>query len=421
MADSCVSSPGDVASGLSGYTRDEPLLLWTDYAPDNGGGGAVVLRSLIPFGDRERILWVTPSPRSSENPDAAFHLRAGSAGKGRRRSLFADSTVLAGALADETLLVAQQCRARALWVVLHGAGVPVAAELVKRRTLPLHVTVHDDPAFGVALRSRRYLALTPCIERALSRALRGADSVDVIGEEMRERYLLRYGVSSRVVHRAVAGPVAPVPEYDANRHGLRIGVLGNTYSYDPLPVLGRVLGRTARALGVPARLTMVGIGHGERLKRDLAGSGVDIESPGHVDERAATRILSECFALYLNYPFDRRAAVLRQTSFPTKLATYLNAARPILTHAPVDTTLSALSSMDGYVNRWGTMREANGEETLIRMWNERRLLKSLHEPAEVVRLRYYDPVRNRAVLNAMLNGLVGLSGDEPVTPKVVGQ
>jgi hypothetical protein len=389
---------------LSSYSSDEPLLLWTDFPADHGGGGAVVLRSLIGEDDRARVLWATPALGQDVAPNVV-PLRAGSAGKTWRRSLFLDSTLWTRALAEETLRVARAHRARALWVVLHGAGVQVAAELAKRRELPMHVTVHDDPAFAVALRSRRYLAMTPWVEHELARALRGADSVDVIGSAMRERYLRRYGVDSIVVHRAVADRVLPVPAYDS-QHGLRIGVIGNMYSYDQLPLLGRALSRASRLIGVPARILMVGRGFAERLKKDLTGSGVEVEAVGHVDEAEAVRLLSRCFAVYLNYPFDRRAAVLRETSFPTKLATYLRAARPIVTHAPKDTSLAPLSAMTGYVHPWTTMDSADGETLLARMWRDPTQLASAHESGEALRLRYYDPVRNRRALKTALNALV---------------
>ncbi len=405
MGDPRLSNDPLPTIGLSGYTGAEPLLLWTDYGPNEGGGGAVLLRSLLRGEDRSRVLWATPSAMAGEAPDHVVYLRAGSAGRGIRRSLFLDSTLFSRALADETARVAEARRARAVWVVLHGAGVPVAAELVNRSALPLHVTVHDDPAFAVALRSRRYLAITPWIEHELARALRGARSVDVISEGMRERYSQRYGVDSIVVHRAVSGPVTPAATYDAPRHGLRVGVLGNTYSYAQLPVLGRALARAAHELRVEPHIVMVGRGYAERLRKDLGFTGVKIEDMGHIDESEAVRSLSQCFAVYLNYPFGRRDAVLRETSFPTKLATYVLAARPIVAHAPRRTTLAPLSAVAGYVHPWTTMLESDGAALFVRMWNDPTLRASCHEAAEAVRARYYDAAHNRRALAGALNAL----------------
>ena len=137
-----------------------------------------------------------------------------------------DSTLKAGALTAEVEALARDRGARAAWVVMHGAGVHLAARLARRRAangLPLHLTVHDDPAFGVALRSRRYLALLPWIERDFAAALRRAESVDVICAAMADRYRRRYGVESSVVHRALdaarrARPLRPRPRRAVGRH-----------------------------------------------------------------------------------------------------------------------------------------------------------------------------------------------------------
>ena len=342
-------------ASLTRYTAENPLALVTDWPPDTGGGGAVIFRSLLGPEERARIVWMSPVPPA--NPGAAgpnvVTLRAGSAGRGRR-SVGLDSTIYAARLAREALAEAEARGARALWVVMHYAGVAIAARLARAGRLPLHLTVHDDPAFGVALRSKRYLALVPWIERDFAQALRRADSIDVIGRGMAERYRRRYGIESTIVHRALDEPVAPAGDYDAARNGLRIGVLGSTYGYHQLPILARAVELAAGRLGVVPRLLVVGRGHGDQLRAEFAGR-VEVESTGHVSEAEGVARLRDCFALYLNYPFGRRDAVLRQTSFPTKLSSYVQAARPLLIHAPADSSTTTLVGPDGYATAWADL------------------------------------------------------------------
>ena len=52
------------------------------------------------------------------------------------------------------------------------------------------------------------------------------------------------------------------------------------------------------------------------------------------------RRLSECDLVYAMYPFRRNAAMFRRTSLPTKLSTYVQAARPIFAHTPADSSLA---------------------------------------------------------------------------------
>jgi hypothetical protein len=388
------------AFGLARFTPDRPLILITDYPPDAPGGGGVILRGLLEPEERDRVVWLSPSASS----DAPATLGSGSSGRGRR-SLGLDQTLHANALADEALAIARQRHARGFWVVLHGSGVAIAARLVQAGHLPLHATVHDDPAYANALRSRRYLPLVPLIARDFARAIRGATSVDVIGQGMADHYRRKYGVQSSIVHRALPGPVEPSPAYDKGRHGLRVGVLGSTYSYGQLPILARAVEAAAKTLGVAGRVLVVGRSHGDRLKAEM-GDRVEVEVLGHIEEPEAIPRLRDCFALYLNYPFGLLDGALRRLSFPTKLGTYTLAARPILIHAPGDSSVMPLTKMEGYAAHWGSRKASEGAARLVELWNDTRASDSRHFEAEAVRLRYYDPERNRRTLFGALNGLI---------------
>jgi hypothetical protein len=397
-APSTIEAVGE--AGMARYSPDRPLILITDYPPDAPGGGAVILRSLLEPEDRRRVLWLSPSPSA----DAPATLRAGSSGRGRR-SPGLDQTIYARALADEALAIARRRGARAFWVVMHGAGVAIAARLARPDALPIHLTVHDDPAYANAIRSRRYLPLVPLIARDFGRAIRRAGSVDVIGPRMADHYRRKYGIDPSIVHRALPGPVEPAPGYDKARHGLRIGVLGSTYSYGQLPILARAVGSAARRLGVPGRVLIVGRSYGERLKAEV-DRRVEVEVIGHVEEPEAVPRLRDCFALYLNYPFGPLDAALRRLSFPTKLGTYALAARPILVHAPPDSSVMPLTESESYARHWGSPDEAEGASALMGMWDDPRFSESRHVEAEAVRLRYYDPSTNRRALFETLGALV---------------
>lgn len=393
---------------LTSYTREHPLLLVTDYAPDTQGGGAVILRSLLDGPDRESVVWASPSPMldpSRAHSSETVFLRKGSAGRGGRRSLGFDSTIHAGPLAREVAALARQRSARAVWLLMHGAVVGIAARLTRWLNLPVHLTVHDDPAFANALRSRKYFALVPWIERDFGGALRRAASIDVISEGMRERYQLRYGVDSTIIHRGLTGPIHESPHYDRAVHGLTIGMMGSTYEYGQMPVLARAVARAAHELGVRGRVLVLGRSHGERL-RDEMGSQIEVEVAGHVSEAEGIERLRDCFALYLNYPFGRRDAVLRQTSFPTKLSTYIQAARPVLIHAPDDSSVTPLYDYPGYAARWASMNVDDGATQLKRLWSEPASDASAHCAAEEIRHRFYDRDTNRRALREVLNALV---------------
>src|SRR5262249_31074403 len=117
------------------------VLLLADQPWDAGGGGAVILRSLI-GGDLGGLVWVTPAKATGDATRVG--LTAGSLARRGRSSAFADTRGQANRLALEVRELMTVTNSAAVWAVLHGATVSVAARLATLG-VPLHCTVHDDP------------------------------------------------------------------------------------------------------------------------------------------------------------------------------------------------------------------------------------------------------------------------------------
>src|SRR5689334_21238815 len=295
------------SGGLSAFTPASPLLLLSDFSPETAGGGAVIIKSLLTPDDRERIVWVTLSPLKHQADRSVVSLAPGG-----RRSLLRDGTIHAPALRASVREVVGSRNPAAAWFVAHGASLRMASGLTDTG-LSTHVTVHDDPAWGYALMTRRYLPLAPLLARDLGKTLRAASSVDVVSGAMADTYRRRYGVSSTIVHRGLPGPVEPAPVYD-RRKGMSFAVLGSTYGFSELSVLAQALASAQLRLGVPATLTVIG-GVDQTAVRKLCPPNVELEITGHIDEPEGIIRLRESFLAYLSYPFRRRGRMLRTTSF----------------------------------------------------------------------------------------------------------
>src|SRR5262249_2569708 len=106
-----------------------------------------------------------------------------------------------------------------------------------------------------------------------------------------------------------------------------------------------------------------------------------------------------------------RDAVLRQASFPTKLTTYVQAARPLLIHAPADSSVAPLAAREpSYAWSWETLRPEDGAAILERLWRVgdglgNDLDASAHEAAERIRRAHFDADRNRRTLFEALDAL----------------
>ncbi len=390
----------------AGLSADRPVILLADQAWDGAGGGAVILQSLIGNLIGHGIIWATPMRGEQDLRQGRFGLRSGSLGRTGKFSLLADLFMNSGKLAEEVADLARRTNAAGIWSILHGATIAIAAQLARTGSAPMHVTVHDDPVYATALRSRRLALFTPLIARDFSFVLRQARSIDVVCAPMGERYERKFGVKSRILRRGLRTPPSPSPHYELSRDGLSVGIVGNTYSYQQLPLLGQAVKSAATRLGVRGRIVICGASSGVRLKEDMRGT-IDVDVTGHIPEQDCISKLQRCGLLYLNYPFGRINRVLGQTSFPTKLSTYICASRPILLHAPEGTSLADLPRGNGFIDAWTTLDPDEGASRLTSMIGAPSFAQSHHVSAEFLRARYYDLGEHRSTLNAILRELIG--------------
>ncbi len=387
-----------------GASKESPVLLVADQPLAAQGGGAVILKSLLGDLLGKGVCWASPAQKEDDPARGAYALRQGSQGRTGKHSLVSDVLWYRRALTDEVLERARALNASALWFVLHGVSVHLAAGAVKAGQLPVHLSVHDDPLHATTLRSRRLFFTAPLVARDVARALRGATSVDVICPQMARRYEQKLQVKSMILHRGLREQVAETPRYDLARDGLSIGILGNTYAYAQLPVLARALLEAGRKSGCTPRIICWGLGY-ERFQREFGGQ-LAIEIRGHVDEPAAIEQLHSCFLLYLNYPFSWTAKVFRETSFPTKLSTFLYAARPLLIHSPPGSSICELADFGKpYAHVWPSMESSAGAALIAEAAADPHAAESQHLAAEAVRLRYFDYDIHRTTLETILRDL----------------
>jgi hypothetical protein len=383
---------------LDCFTAERPLVIVTDFPPDARGGGAVIVRSLLADDDLDRLVWVTLS--RFDGDDAGFPPVISLAERRRDPSLIRNATIRRRELVRRVREIMRERNAAAAWVIAHGASVCVAAELAEA-DIPTHVTVHDDPAWAYALLTRRYLLLAPLFARDCARALRSARSVDVVSEAMANRYRSRHGRDPTVIHRGLAGRVTASEAYE-RKDGLSVAVLGSTYGERELRSLATALGLVEEHHNIPTRLTVIGTASARRLRQVVPGN-VRLAALGHLAETDGVAQLRNSFVLYLGYPFGWRGRVLRTTSFPTKLSTYVMAARPLLVHAPADSSVACLAETAPYATPWTTLDPQDGVSVLLELWRDPRAAESFHVDAELIRTRHFDFQRNRTRLIEVLN------------------
>lgn len=319
------------------------VILVTTFRP-NMGGGAVILKSLLPY-LKERdieVQWLYlhdgKAIELQETERIAEPLMGGNLAKDLGNSLLlwlGFKTQKFKFIIDKIL-----CReADAYWVVGYNEGVLIALELARKTSVPVHLTMHDDLVYGVFSRSRRYRWLSGLARLRFAEAMTSVNSVDVVSEGMRRYYQKTLGIDSVVIHRYL--PCLPkLKSISLDINTLIVGHIGSIYSAAEFRLFCQALQQYAQKKELVAKFIVIGGGQSlTSIFQEFSPLIVDIS---HLNETEAIEQLAECNFLYAMYPFAPELAVFRQTSLPTKLTTYLQVQKPILAHTPNDSTLAEI-------------------------------------------------------------------------------
>ena len=318
-------------------TGGKRVVLFTPYSPRQGGGAAN-LRSLIPHLDGFHVDWLYTAAHDQGFPGAICvgpPMAGGSLAHDLGRTVALWSRVPTRRL-RATVAALRAHPADGYWVVGHNEGVLVARALA-RLGAPVHLTIQDDVPDGMMARSTRYRYLAALARPTYYAALRQVRSLDFTSDGMKRYYAAALGLDGEVIHPFVPALLPPAAPPARPPGQLVVGHLGTIYAAAEWRAFLAALVGLARRRGLVPRMIMVGLAAKYRA--------VAAEFPGVVElvadlpEDEAVARLAAADVLYAMYPFDARADVFRRTSLPTKLSSYLRCRRPIVAHAPRDTSL----------------------------------------------------------------------------------
>ena len=335
-------------SNLAGPYQSSVLIL-SGTVPGEPGVGGVILQDLAlsPFGQSMRCAciptrqafeqnWMSRCPVDcsafSRRYDTGWRPFRGLAGEfcgyQVRKTLFRRHT---RRLVND---IAQQFRnsgIRRVWAVLDCPTVIEVADRVSDAlSVPLSVMVWDAPELlADQLTYDRWSQRSLLIR--FGEVIRHADRVGVICEQMQSAYEQRFGKSNYVIMRhGIDESLTRDLSITRSSSTMRIGFAGSITAPEVFQQLIRMLDAAQWSLEnrtVTLRLI------GSRYLLD-SRSPQSIEYFGWRSSSETIGLLSECDILYLPQPFAPHLRDLAELSFPTKLGTYLAAAKPVLLHSP---------------------------------------------------------------------------------------
>ncbi len=176
-------------------------------------------------------------------------------------------------------------------------------------------------------------------ERIEPRVLRGARTVIVLNEFLRDELKRRYGVEAEIIYNPCdLAPYEAAPDYVGPRGGeRRVVYTGAVYEahYDAFRNLVRAIELLGRE---DVRLHL----YTTQTPEELAEVGIKgpVVVHGHVSASEVPAIQKQADLLFLPLAFESPYPVVIKTSAPFKTGEYLAARRPVLVHVPADSFLA---------------------------------------------------------------------------------
>lgn len=219
-----------------------------------------------------------------------------------------------------------------VWSVLDYLWVPFTFRFMQRTRLPVHVSVHDDPVASAQLAGWPASMLRR-LERAFGFCYREAASRDVISEGMRHHYATNHARDAVIVTHGIDDSECRAITVPSPRRPLRIVHVGNLH----YPEEAIRFAEAVQAHGT-AELTLIG---NPPASVRAAAHRLGIRIVSWVSQAQLDVMLAEFDFAYLPYGFSPARRLFVETSFPTKLITYVKAGLPVLHHGPANSSVAA--------------------------------------------------------------------------------
>ncbi len=331
------------------------ILLLSGEAPGEVGVGAMYLRDLCRYYPRESLCCfavrrphlAVPSPDLDYLP-IAYGPRPRECGVKRLGLTFESLSsfpvhqyikqVRVPALIAQAVRFAEQHSVDMVWAVLNRTTlIYMARKVAAQLGVGLVTTVFDPPEYLSTHNLRLDRFTRRGILSEFEKALRASARCGVMCEAMKDEYEKKYGVESVILRHGIhPDKWRPSAKEATGKKQFVIGFAGSLYAVSEWEALLSALSKLDWQIdGRDIIVRLMGPGTDFRGTR----SKMHIEYLGFlssVDE--VIEMMSQVDIAYLPYWFDESYHSFVRLSFPTKLATYLAAGRPVFFHGPEDSS-----------------------------------------------------------------------------------
>ncbi len=306
------------------------VLILSNYLPNQGWGGGVIIRSLTnDYPKNLKLLWTTFRAKKVKNETLndievlAFEAKL-FRGRGKFKALLYLETLL---FVKKFKSLLENNNVDILWIVLGTSYLDLyrIEKLSQQLEIPFHISIHDDPV--IEIKTDRVNA-----DELFQKILKRAKSIDVISDRMKNDYKKRYDVNAIVITRCIADDFPINNKIDKNTINVLMAGYGNASSPWPEPIITAI---EELNLNQKFQLKLFD----PKLKK-FENEFVKVFEL--VDEKQFNIFLQTSNLGYACDNLNPDKLKFAQLSLPTKIITYIGAQIPFVYHGPKDSTVADL-------------------------------------------------------------------------------
>ncbi|MES2544080.1 MAG: hypothetical protein V4548_04285 [Bacteroidota bacterium] len=307
------------------------VLILSNYLPNQGWGGGVIIRSLTEnYPENLKMFWTTFNIQPNQKNIKCNNIEVidfqTQYFRGRGFSDVILQFEMFFFVRDFNKLIRNN-NIDLLWIVV-GADYPnlvMIHSLVKKIKIPFHISIHDDPILEIPIKKQK-------ATRLFKEILQKANTIDVISTRMQIQYKNDFNVNSIVITRCIPEDFPKNSKATNEKINILMGGSGNATLPWPKPLLDSIhkLNQTNNW-----QLHLF-----DSKLKSYESSVVKVYDL--MSEQSFNTILETTNIGYACDDLKLENIKFAQLSLPTKIVTYIGAGIPFLYHGPKDSTVGDL-------------------------------------------------------------------------------
>ena len=237
--------------------------------------------------------------------------------------------LISSLISKKVIRVLEKEKIDKIWIYSHREGIVLLKSIIMKKNIPFHISIHDDILENPDFENFEK------VKEDFKYLLGKADSCDFISGFMNEYYKKFLGTGNKSIP-IWAGFIKKnriVNNNFVSRNVSKIAFAGTMWTQEEHESFWKAIGKLNEEKNNNKKIEMDYYTQEFNQKR-LNNDYEFLLYKGFLDNNLIPEVLSKYDALYLTMSFSSKFIRISETSFPSKIISYIEAGVPIIAHGP---------------------------------------------------------------------------------------